>query len=364
MTTPLAPTPVDIRAIERELTALWQDAAERAEAGRGATVTRALLVNLVVVVRGREAAEDATRVIDRLTGVCPNRAIVATTLDEPQDQPIAAWVQAHCQLPAPGRPQVCGEQITIEARADAADRVPGVVLPLLAPDVPVAIWLPSGHPAEHPALARLADVADRLIFDSATFDGRERGLAALTGLLDADTGVSDLAWGRLTPWRELVAQFFDAPAMRVHLAEIERVRVTVPVAADGTGDRGQALLLLGWLASQLGWQLGERGGRMLRSDGGAALVEVVPVAGPAPADDRVAALAIAARRAQFVVARASGADTVVTRARAAGAWPIQRTVRIERLDDAALLAGELQVLGRDQSFESALRVAAALAGRI
>jgi glucose-6-phosphate dehydrogenase assembly protein OpcA len=364
MTTPhTAPSHVDIRAIERELSALWQTAADQAEAGHTAPVTRTCLVNLVVVANDRAGAALATRTIERLTGIYPNRAIVATIMagePTPDIPTLDAWVQAHCQLPAPGRPQVCGEQITIEARGEAAERIPGVVLPLLVPDVPVAIWLPHGEPARHPAVRKLADVADRVVVDSATFSVPEQGLAAVAALLDADTAVSDVTWGRLTVWRELVAQFFDAPAMRRHLAEIERVQVAVPASGE-TLDRSPALLLLGWLASRLGWQHAEHSvSTFTRPDGGEVVFEISAVPEDEPPPDRLARVVLACTHAEFVVERTAGADTIATRVKAAGMWPLQRTVRVERRDDAALLAAELQLLGRDRTFENALRVAAQL----
>ena len=41
--------------------------------------------------------------------------------------------------------------------------------------------------------------------------------------------------------------------------------------------------------------------------------------------------------------------------------PLQRVVRLERLDEADLIAEELRLLGRDRAFEGALQVAALLA---
>jgi glucose-6-phosphate dehydrogenase assembly protein OpcA len=368
MITPPARSHIDVRAIERELSALWQSAADQAEAGRAAPVTRTCLVNLVVVTGGRAGAAQATRVVEALTGIYPNRAIVAAMLtDEPREAAapaLDAWVQAHCQLPAPGRPQVCGEQITIEARGEAAQHVYGVVLPLLVPDVPVVIWLPSGEPAAHPAVPKLADVADRVIVDSATFAAPEQGMAAVAALLDADTTVSDLAWARLTVWRDLVAQFFDAPAMRRHLSEVERVQLSVP-EVDGRFDRSQALLLLGWVASQLGWRLSaDRPPRFARPDGGEVSVEIARVGRAQPTPDHLAGVVLACSHAQFAVERTAGGETIATRVKAEGMWPLQRSVPVERLTDAALLAGELQLLGRDRIFERALRVAALLADRV
>ncbi|HWQ12808.1 MAG TPA: glucose-6-phosphate dehydrogenase assembly protein OpcA [Roseiflexaceae bacterium] len=361
---PLEATHVDIRAIERELTALWQSAAESAEAGHSAPVTRTCLANLVVVVDNRESALHATRVVQQLTAVYPNRAIVAAALPEAPGAPaLDAWVQALCQLPVPGRPQVCGEQITIEARGQAAAHIPGVVLPLLVPDVPVAIWLPRGNPAGHPVARRLADVADRLIVDSETFDGPQNALAALAGLIGGEACVSDLAWARLTRWRELVAQFFDAPAARRQLPEIELLEITVATPPGIQASRSPALLLAGWLATRLGWRVEGRGenARLLRQDGAQVRLEVATVPAGDGQDDRLASLTLICRAAHFSVTRVAAGDVVATRAEIEGRWQIRRSLPLERLDEVALVAGELQLLGRDPTFESALLVAAALA---
>jgi hypothetical protein len=40
--------------------------------------------------------------------------------------------------------------------------------------------------------------------------------------------------------------------------------------------------------------------------------------------------------------------------------PIQRKVRLERLDEAELIGEELRLLGRDRTFEAVLKVTAGL----
>jgi hypothetical protein len=61
--------------------------------------------------------------------------------------------------------------------------------------------------------------------------------------------VVDLAWLRSTPWRERLAASFDPPQWRPALGRISAV--TVQHRADSTA---AALLLVGWLASRLGWR--------------------------------------------------------------------------------------------------------------
>ena len=61
-------------------------------------------------------------------------------------------------------------------------------------------------------------------------------------------GVSlrDLAWMRLHLWQDIVAHFFDDPALREELFSIRKVRIVA-------GSDAEALYLGGWLGSRLGW---------------------------------------------------------------------------------------------------------------
>jgi len=62
--------------------------------------------------------------------------------------------------------------------------------------------------------------------------------------------VVDLAWLRSTPWRERIAAAFDPPALRTELGMISAITINHhPDSAVA------ALLLVGWLASRLDWQL-------------------------------------------------------------------------------------------------------------
>ncbi len=366
---------IDIRAIERELNDLWKQLAENANGEKQQAVTRTCVLNLIVVTGGGRAAEHATATIARLTGRHPNRAFVISAAPNARKDVLDAWVQTHCQMPSPGRPQVCGEQITIEARGSAVDRVAGTLLPLLVPDVPVMLWWPRGEPVDDPRFLKFADMVDRVIIDSATFAAPEAGLARMAALLEHDgrqsgagTAISDLSWSRLTPWRELIAQFFDAHALVAHLAEITRVTVDYEARAGAVADRSQALLLVGWLAARLGWRTANP--PIERPDGttlhlasptGAPIaVELRPAAPADDALDRLSALAIECRRARFKIARDDTPDCAVARSEIEGMQLIQRKVRLERLDEAELIGEELRLLGHDQTFEAVLKVTAGL----
>ena len=366
---------IDIRAIERELNDLWKQLAEDANGQKQQAVTRTCVLNLIIVTGGGRAAEHATETVARLTARHPNRAFVISAAPNARKDVLDAWVQTHCQMASPGRPQVCGEQITIEARGTAVDRVAGTLLPLLVPDVPVMLWWPRGEPAGDPRFLKFADIVDRVIVDSATFAAPEAGLARMAALLDHDGGqsgagttISDLSWSRLTPWRELIAQFFDAPALVSHLAEITRVAVDYEARAGEAADRSQTLLLVGWLAARLGWrkagppseQTDSTTLRLASATGEPIAVELRPAEPADDALDSLSALAIECRRARFTIARDDTPDCAVARSEIAGMQPIQRKVRLERLDEAELIGEELRLLGHDQTFEAVLKVTAGL----
>ena len=51
----------------------------------------------------------------------------------------------------------------------------------------------------------------------------------------------DLNWPRLSPWRELVSQLFDAPSMTPLLRQIRRVRIERAAPDEGRGRQAGAL---------------------------------------------------------------------------------------------------------------------------
>lgn len=357
---------VDIRSIERELTELWKSAAQGDEEQRGA-VTRACTLNLVAVSYGATAQRAVDQAIDRLTGTHPHRAIVLSIEDggAAGQAPIEAWVQAHCQIPAPGRPQVCCEQITITARDTGVMRIPGTLLPLLVSDVPVVVWYPEGEPFGDPLYERLQELADRVVVDTEQFVDPEGGLRRLAALTGGATPASDLAWGRLTIWRELIAQCFDAPALAGRLPAIDRVRI----AYGSHCSRVPALLLAGWMSARLGWRLVGRSGpteatilRMARPAGGETLIEVRRSYTADELAAHLASVEIQCADLRVLVGPGDRSGMLLTRIEASGRPALLRSARWQRPDTPDLLAAELRLLNRDTPYEDVLRVTASLIG--
>jgi glucose-6-phosphate dehydrogenase assembly protein OpcA len=242
---------VDPRAIEAELIRLWGPAAERSggPTQENPNVTRIVLANLIVVGR----AEDESKldpVLDVVLAQFPSRAIVLHLGREP-GRAIGAEVSALCHLPAPGMPQVCSERIVLRAGHDASDLLPGAVRPLLEADLPVVLWWAEDPREDVPLFEALVGEASRLILDLP--DPASDVEALRTGL---DPGLHpfarDAAWFGITPWRELVAKFFDPPCNDGAIGKIESIRISA-VSPDISRTPRQAAWLVAWLAGQLGW---------------------------------------------------------------------------------------------------------------
>lgn len=131
-----------------------------------------------------------------------------------------------------------GETALIRLRGEVVKHAESVVLPLLLPDSPVAIWWPN-HPPEDPAADPLGRLAQRRITDAASAT-RGKTLAIAHQCRSYTPGNTDLAWTRLTPWRALLAAVLDQRPVKVTGASVTAERVSP--SAD---------LLAAWLVDRL-----------------------------------------------------------------------------------------------------------------
>ncbi len=258
--------PVDVAAIEKELTLLWQEVAveQEAEDTRAAApaedraVMRACALNLVVVAPDDQTIEQATTAIAEFTSRHPCRALTVVANAEAEQEQLSAYVSAHCHLPVAGARQVCCEQISIIARGPAVAQVPGTVLPLLIGDLPVVLWWMTGLPQEAMIFERLLNASDHLIFDSASATdlGVTFATANALNVIWKNGFLTDLNWLRLSSWRDMVAHVFDLPGVANCLQGIENVTMLVGRSSNEL-ELSQPALFSGWLAAQLNWRLVE-----------------------------------------------------------------------------------------------------------
>ncbi len=178
------------------------------------------------------------------------------TQSDGEETRLRAWISAQCEFPG-ASDHAGSEQVMLEASGDGVRQLPGTVIPLLIPEVPVVLWWPGDGLFNHPIFPSMMDASDQLVVDSSAFSDSLTLLGRLHSLATEEypgVALRDLVWARLTPWRELTAQFFDAPTTRPYLEGIHRVHVTYahPTPGPYQPRAGALVCELAGLAARLG----------------------------------------------------------------------------------------------------------------
>jgi glucose-6-phosphate dehydrogenase assembly protein OpcA len=213
---------------------------------RAGSPAMSMVMTLIIVV-DEDDAEDAMRVARQASHEHPAR-VLGVILG-----------------PARGKPQInaqvgtgagwTGETALIRLQGEVVKHAESVVLPLLLPDSPVAIWWPA-DPPEDPASDPLGSLAQRRITDAAAVT-RGKGRAIHVQCSSYHPGNSDLAWTRITPWRALLAAALDQQRLKVTGGSVTAERISP--SAD---------LLVAWLSDRLKIHVDRKG------SGGPGITEV------------------------------------------------------------------------------------------
>ena len=247
-----AESTIDPEKIRKELSDLWVDLAKEKEGDAG--VLRACSMTLIAAVDESDDPAQIGETIASLMREHPSRAIVVRVRDSSEFY-LSAQVLAQCWMPFGDRRQICCEQVEITSSIPSLGDLPAVLLPLMVADLPVVLWARS-----RAGMKALAGITGKIILDSASTDD----LAAVIELAK-NYRVGDLAWVRLTRWRELIAQIFENKCYLSELSGLTRARITY------TGDRPKtsAFYLAAWLErAETIWEKGEEDALALETAAG------------------------------------------------------------------------------------------------
>jgi len=202
-----------------------------AERRNASGVTSGLALTLIVVAEEAEVrtAEAAATIA---AAAHPCRLLIVV-----RDEVTHERSRLDAEVVVGGRLGPC-EAVVMRMRGRLALHAESVVMPLLAPDVPVVTWWRC-DPPDKIAYDPLGVVAERRITDSTQSRDPIRNLAIRAA--DYAPGDTDLAWTRITPWRTLVAGVFDA-------GSTHPTAITINAPANDPS----AALLGGWLTARLG----------------------------------------------------------------------------------------------------------------
>jgi len=311
--------------ILRELDELWVSLGKQENGETSTGVLRACSMTLIVATEGTHDEADVGETLAALMREHPSRAIVLRLIED-QKRGLEARVLAQCWMPFGSRQQICCEQIEISIEPDSLPDVPPVIWSLTAPDLPVAMWCRSRRLLSLAAFQPVLWLAHKVIVDSAGVPDLVGQLRLIDGVR-AGRRVGDLAWTRLTRWRESIAQVFDNPVYLKDMGKVARVSI----AYEGEHLPMSACYLAAWLRGSLGRDVEcvfSRAGEASR-----ARVQAVALTGKdldisiRVGQDRAVELHAGVRDAHFV---------------------------LPSLSDRDLLREELALLGRDSIYDSVL----------
>ncbi|HEY3266827.1 MAG TPA: glucose-6-phosphate dehydrogenase assembly protein OpcA [Armatimonadota bacterium] len=230
-------------AIESAFTDLWR---ERAEGGQGGAKAR--LATLVSVCRSDAEADMAGREVAALNSTRPVRSIIVSLRGAGEPR---AVVELRCDESSRG---VCYEEVTLKEPVSSAGGLPSLLGPLTVPDLPVYLWFPGDLTLDEILLEHLFAAADRVVTDSHSFADPLDRFRRIHGWIvehRGDTVFTEMTWTRLGTWREAIGKLFDPSDSRAFLADVKGVEIRSSHGSGSPSDR--ALLIMGWLATKLGW---------------------------------------------------------------------------------------------------------------
>lgn len=312
-------THADADVLLRELDALWSAAGKQ----QGAGVLRACAMTMLVV-SGDE--DEATETMAALSREHPSRVVLIRI--QPGTPRPAARANVQCWTPFGGRQQICAEQIEMES-SSLGDLLPAIRGVLVA-DLPVVVWCRDLALAIRGDLRELTTLASKVIIDTADAGHAQNAWTLIHALQGGRAAVADLAWTRLTRWRETVQQVFRAQACREKLDAVERVEIRWA----GEGIPTSVAYLAGWLK----W-LAPRS----RID-----LERLNTRTPAKGVGRIRELRLSGAELDVRLRRPDGVGVAIE------IEGLAARALFPRLDTTDLLREELSVFGCDEHYENAL----------
>ncbi len=253
---PIIAGPVDVplSEVESSLSRLVHEV----DAPCDTPVHRARMSNLIIHCQTSERADEVEPMIPEIVSIHPARVLLLVA----DDHSGSPDIHASALVRKAGREaQLCSEQITLRGGPHAAEHLPFAVRGLQIGDLPTNVWWTNPVPPAlaGPILDDLTEYAQQVIYDSLGWPDPHRGVAATAAWLarferDACEGrwrvASDLNWRRLKPWRRMIGQTLAPTATPGALDSVSEILIE-----HGPHAVTQAWQLAGWLSSRLGWKI-------------------------------------------------------------------------------------------------------------
>ncbi len=216
-----------------------RDAAAEGSAGSARVATMNFVVFVDDPAHREWVLERALVVVDKH----PARLIVLDSTDA------TSGVDVSTKVLHRGGAVIINERVDVGVKPLDHATIISLIQELTVPEIPVVLWWSGARLLQSRTFSGLAQLAQTVLVDSS---GKARGDETITELGEFITRFSsvrlqDLAFMRLAPWQDMIAQFFDDPALREDLFSITGIEIE-------SGSDAEALYLAGWLGSRLSWE--------------------------------------------------------------------------------------------------------------
>ena len=324
----------DTAAILRQLRDSRREAAAE---GSGASA-RVATMNFVVFVDDPTHRQWVLERLERVVQKHPSRIIVLDSTESIHGVEVATKVRES------GGTTVINERVDVGVKPLDHATIISLTQELTVPEIPIVLWWSGARFLQSRTFSGLAQQASSVLVDSSGKVRGEETIRELGEFLTRFPGVrlQDLAFMRLAPWQDMIAQFFDDPALREDLFSITSLAIA-------SGSDAEALYLAGWLGSRLSWEVAQRDA--FRDRNGKAIPFRKTDEG---GQRRVVSVVLEAGNSRYE-ASLSEADPgvgccTVTGARAKPQW----CVPLQNIENTALIERAILENARDEIFETSL----------
>ena len=312
----------------------------------GRTSASAVTMNFVVFV---DDAERRDWILERAALVAekhPSRAIVLDSTG------VTEGIDVSCNARESGGATILNERVDVGVADLDHATIAGMVRQLAIAGCPTVLWWSGAGLLESRTFSGLVELADPIVVDSS---GRARDEATLRELVEFErryplVALHDLAFMRLSPWREMIAQFFDDPALRDDLFSLRALEID-------SGSKAEALYLGGWLGSRISWEALDPHTFRARDGGTVSFTRT-----PKGDGRRVVRVVLTSEDSRYIAALADDNESVVRLSvegkQAKSGW----LVPLHAVDTTSLIERAILAFSRDPIFETTLQTVRGLLG--
>lgn len=337
-------------------------------------ISHPCLSNLVIYTEDRSDEVLMTETIAEYIVKHPCRVILAVAQPRSGQRALETTVSAHTYSDGSGQSVTC-DQITLNASGAAVKELAGAVQPLLVADLPTYIWWRGIFLTQRHLVEQFLTFADRFIYDGVNWTNLHFTVLQVADFISKygdKVAFTNFNWSRLRPWRESIADFFDAGMYEKEVWDIQQARVDfMSLPGSEEGYQFRALLLVAWLAVQLDWEpvagrpgVEQAGLEFRDKKGDPVHAELVMLPQSGPTSQSLQSVVLTSRSGEhtheFVVEREHGEHLMILRHRDDAGESVLRAVPHAHSSTAELLYRELGRRVRNRVFERAFKMASKL----